>query len=185
MRRYGLPVSYGGDEHPEPLVLFDGERVGYECKRVGVGKPSSIRKNLREAACQLENRIKDDICDSGIIHINISKLINPLGMVLVGADAKELHRSQARHDALRFFRYFAFPFQFNKYPNIQAVTVNYAHLSKDEQYSENDTYVHHMMAQECVAGSPFIQSVRSLIRKNATTKLSGYETSSGSFHVSD
>ena len=185
MRRFGFDISYGGHKHPEPLVEVDGKMIGFECKRLAVAKPKAIRRNIERAAKQLEERISDGYCETGISHKNISKILNPRGMTLMGSHEDDLLASEARFNALQFFRSFAEPFPFQDHNNIEALTVNYSHLANFNPGTDDDQYVQHMMEKERQSGSSLVSAARNVLRENNTTDIDGYVISSKSLEVSD
>jgi len=85
--RSGFEVKYGDDDFPEPLLICDDASYPCQCKRLQKASPGAIQKNIKEASEKLRDNIESKVeWSTGLIVLELTKLINPKGLVLIDID---------------------------------------------------------------------------------------------------
>lgn len=77
-------------------IKIEGRKIWVECKRVT--SEQALEGNLRKACSQLQETFKTEIGSGhrGIVAMDVSKILNPKGDLLVAKDDAELTRTLAR-----------------------------------------------------------------------------------------
>lgn len=77
-------------------IKIEGRKIWVECKRVTT--EHALERNLRKACSQLQDTFKAEIGSGhrGIIAMDVSKILNPKGELLVAKDDTELKRGLVR-----------------------------------------------------------------------------------------
>lgn len=95
-REVGL-VSYLGKTHPDIIVVLDGIKYGFECKRIFNFNEHSVQKNIEKAINQLyKNFINKDYRNRGMPLICIDRYITGGNTILTAQNANSARSELSR-----------------------------------------------------------------------------------------
>jgi len=143
----GHTVLYGGPDYPEPMLRFKGKHFAFQCKRISSNNRQTIDKKIKRASEQiLENiRVHSGVCSTGVILLDITKLVNPQGMVLMLRRVEDMEHSQARYDMLRFYDKFVAGLDFKKHDHVSQIIVTSSFLTTQDSTRPNESYYSYKM----------------------------------------
>jgi len=150
MKSIGHCVEYGDDQFPEPMVWIGPKEYAVQCKRIATTKANQIGKRIRQAGYQINKNVKDysDRCSEGIIVIDVSKFINPNGMVLYCPTKHHFSNSEARHNMYSFFNKYLKNWDFSKNMNVSGIIMTASFLITKEPKSVANDFMSHKLIKE-------------------------------------
>lgn len=184
--KHGFEISYGNESYPEPLLEFGNFRFAVQCKRLSSPSRRQAVKNLKKAATQItDNLVADDSCDGGVIYMDISKIVSPLGLIIPNLKEKHISQMASRKKMLDFMYQYIIPFNFKNYGNVCGIILRAAYMFNDENDPYNiDSYGNHVMYREPPGGSDVFAHIRNE-GFPIDTVAGGYEAKKATILVAD